>query len=68
VLQKKSKNGKVYFGCENNPKCAFMTWDIPQQEKCPRCGASLFKKRGNILHCLKEGCGYESEKGAGSSE
>jgi DNA topoisomerase-1 len=68
VLQKKSKNGKVYFGCENNPKCAFMTWDIPQQEKCPRCGSSLFKKRGNILHCLKEGCGYESEKGAGSSE
>ena len=62
VLQKKSKNGKTYFGCENNPKCPFMTWDIPQQEKCPKCGGSLFKKRGGVLHCLKEGCGYEQEK------
>jgi DNA topoisomerase I len=61
VLQKKSKNGKTYFGCENNPKCPFMSWDIPQSEKCPKCGSSLFKKRGGVLHCLKEGCGYEQE-------
>ncbi|HEX2938800.1 MAG TPA: type I DNA topoisomerase [Ruminiclostridium sp.] len=64
VLQKKSKNGKTYFGCENNPKCPFMTWDVPKQEKCPKCGSSLFKKRGGILHCLKEGCGYEQERSA----
>lgn len=63
VLQKKSKNGKTYYGCENNPKCPFMTWDVPQQQKCPKCGSNLFKKRGGILHCLKEGCGYEQERG-----
>lgn len=61
VLQKKSKNGKTYFGCEKNPKCPFMTWDVPQQQKCPKCGSSLFKKRGGVIHCLKEGCGFEQE-------
>lgn len=59
VLQKKSKKGKKYFGCEDNPKCGFMTWDTPVADKCPKCGATLFKK-GNKLHCLKEGCGYET--------
>jgi DNA topoisomerase-1 len=61
VLQKKSKNGKTYFGCENNPKCQFMTWETPQQEKCPKCGSNLFKKRGGVLHCLKDECGFEQE-------
>lgn len=65
VMQKKSKNGKTYFGCENNPKCPFMTWERPKKEKCPKCGSSLFQKRGGVLHCLKEGCGYEQERGKG---
>lgn len=67
VLKKRSKNGKTYYGCENNPKCSFMTWDVPTKEKCPKCGSSLFKKRGGIMHCLKEGCGFEREKGATES-
>ncbi len=60
VLQKKSRNGKKYFGCEHNPKCSFMTWDDPTSEKCPNCGKSLFKRRGGMLLCLAEGCGYEA--------
>lgn len=61
VLAKKSKTGRTYYGCEDNPKCGFMTWDIPLAEKCPRCGSSLFKTTGRVkmIHCLKEGCGYE---------
>ena len=64
VLAKKSKKGKAYFGCEDNPNCSFMTWDKPLAEKCPQCGSSLFKKnvRGGEIHCLKEGCGYVKEK------
>ena len=61
VLAKKSKTGRTYYGCEDNPACGFMTWDIPLEDKCPRCGSSLFKTTGRMkmIHCLKEGCGYE---------
>lgn len=60
VLQKKSKKGKKFFGCEDNPTCDFMTWDTPVSDKCPKCndGTTLFKKGGKMF-CLKEGCGYE---------
>ena len=60
VLQKKSKKGKKYYGCEDNPTCPFMTWDTPVSDKCPKCndGTTLFKKGGKMF-CLKEGCGYE---------
>ena len=63
IHAKKSKKGKTYFGCEHNPQCPFMTWDKPTEEKCPKCGSTLFQKagRGGKLHCLKEGCGYEKE-------
>ena len=61
VLAQKSTTGRTYYGCEDNPKCGFMTWDIPLAEKCPQCGSSLFKTTGRVkmIHCLKEGCGYE---------
>lgn len=65
VLLKKSKNGKKYFGCENNPKCEFMTWDEPINEKCPNCSASLFKKKfkkGSKVLCLNKNCNFERGK------
>ncbi|MEG2074715.1 MAG: topoisomerase DNA-binding C4 zinc finger domain-containing protein, partial [Angelakisella sp.] len=60
VLAKKSKAGRGYFGCEDNPTCGFMTWDTPLAELCPKCGATLFRTGGKSkkTHCLKEGCGY----------
>lgn len=61
VLLKKSKKGKKYYGCEDNPECKFMTWDLPTEEKCPKCGSTLFQKGGKngILICHKPDCGYE---------
>lgn len=59
ILERKSKNGYKYFGCEQGAKCGFMTWDEPTAEVCPNCGKTLFKKRGGILHCADEACGYE---------
>lgn len=59
ILQKKSKSGHKYFGCENAPKCGFMTWDEPTEEKCPNCSKTLFKKKGGVRYCANENCGYE---------
>lgn len=58
VIQKKTKRGYAFYGCSNYPECNFMTWDEPTAENCPQCGKSLFKKRGGIINCLAEGCGY----------
>lgn len=60
VLLRRSKKGRVYYGCEKNPVCDFMTWNEPTAEKCPQCGSTLFKKggRSGLLVCEKEGCGY----------
>lgn len=64
VLFKKTKKGKRYLGCENNPNCKFMTWDMPAKENCPKCGNFLVKKysgRKVQIKCSKEGCDYTKE-------
>ena len=57
MLVRKSAKGRVYYGCSNYPKCNYMTWDESVPEKCPQCGSTLFKKKGQ-LYCAKEGCGF----------
>ena len=61
VIEKKSKKGYTFYGCDNYPECNFMTWDKPTDEICPDCGKSLFKRKGGLLVCLNEGCGYEKK-------
>ena len=70
MLVRHSKKGRVYYGCEKNPTCDFMTWNEPTTEKCPECGSTLFKKGGKngILLCEKEGCGYSRALGAEKKE
>ncbi|MBP3272926.1 MAG: type I DNA topoisomerase [Ruminococcus sp.] len=70
VLLKKSKKGKKYYGCEANPDCRFMTWDVPLEQKCPQCGSTLFRKGGKNgkLVCHKEGCGYEVDLGGDAAQ
>ena len=67
VLLKKSKRGKKYYGCEDNPNCSFMTWDVPTEDKCPNCGSTLFRKGGKngVLICHKQDCGYQKQLGDG---
>ena len=65
LLVKKSKRGKTYYGCENNPTCEFMTWDTPLPQECPKCGGVLLenKFRGKKrVYCADEKCGYEENK------
>ncbi len=61
VIEKKSKRGYAFYGCGNYPECNFMTWDKPTDELCPQCGKSLFKRKGGIVACLNEGCGFEKK-------
>ncbi len=65
ILQKKTQKGKKYFGCEDNPRCSFMTWDTPTAELCPKCSSTLFQKGGakGKLVCHKKDCGYEKDLG-----
>ncbi|MCD7872080.1 MAG: type I DNA topoisomerase [Clostridiales bacterium] len=59
VIEKKTKKGVSFYGCSNYPDCNFMTWDIPSDEVCPKCGKSLFRRKGNVLYCPDvEGCGF----------
>ena len=59
VIEKRTKKGTSFYGCSNYPKCNFMTWDMPTDEVCEKCGKSLFKKKGGVLYCPDtEGCGF----------
>lgn len=61
VVLKKTKKGRKYYGCENNPECDFMSWQKPSAKKCPNCGGYMVEK-GNRLVCAKENCGYVEQK------
>lgn len=61
LIQCTSKKGHKFIGCEGGRECGFMTWDDPTAEQCPQCGGTLFKHRGGLLVCLKEGCGFEKK-------
>ncbi len=57
VVVRKTKKGRKYFGCEDNPTCDFMVWQKPSGQNCPKCGQALLVK-GNKLVCMDNACGY----------
>ena len=57
LVLRKTKKGRKYFGCEDNPECDFMSWSRPVAEKCPKCGSYMVTK-GNKVVCANEQCGY----------
>ncbi len=62
VVLRKTKKGRKYYGCEDNPECEFMSWQKPSDQKCPRCGSYMVEK-GNKLCCSSEQCGFvENQK------
>ena len=62
VIEKKTRKGTSFYGCSNYPKCNFMTWDLPTDEVCDKCGKSLFRKKGGVLYCPDtEGCGFTKQ-------
>lgn len=67
IVIKKTKKGRKYYGCENNPDCDFMSWQKPSTEKCPECGSYMVEK-GNKLLCSNEQCGYSKNLKTKSEE
>ena len=65
IVIRKTKKGRRYYGCEDNPECDFMSWQKPSGEKCPECGGYMLEK-GNKLVCADENCGYVRDKKDGS--
>lgn len=67
IVLKKTRKGRKYYGCIDNPDCDFMVWQKPADKKCPRCGYVMLVK-GNKLVCADENCGYVEESGAGRAK
>lgn len=67
IVLKKTKKGRKYYGCENNPDCDFVSWQKPSKVPCPQCGGYMVEK-GNKLVCADEQCGYVMEKPETSEE
>lgn len=61
VVIRKTKKGRKYYGCEDNPDCDFMSWQKPTKEKCPDCGGYTIEK-GNKIVCADPACGYMKVK------
>lgn len=57
IVIRRSKKGRLYYGCENNPECEFMSWQKPSREKCPVCHSYMLEK-GSKLVCADKHCGY----------
>ena len=63
VVERKSRRGKIFFGCSNYPDCDFVLWNRPVAETCPKCGAPYLvekttKKLGRQILCNNEDCDY----------
>lgn len=64
IVEKKTRRGKLFYGCSQYPRCTFASWDRPLNEPCPLCNAPVLvekegKRQGKIVRCIKEGCNYK---------
>lgn len=62
LIERRSKKGRVFFGCSNYPDCSFSVWNKPLRTRCPRCGSLMteHKKGGNrVARCSNKDCGSE---------
>jgi DNA topoisomerase-1 len=66
VVERRTRKGKIFFGCSGYPKCSFASWDKPVNEPCPECGSSYLvekttKKDSQCIACPEKGCQYRKE-------
>lgn len=56
LIVRKTKKGRRYYGCEGYPECEFMSWNMPVNKKCPKCGKIMVRK-GSSFACIDQECG-----------
>ena len=64
IVERKSKRGTIFYGCNKYPDCDFVMWNEPTGETCPDCGSLLGKvvtKKGTSLKCSNAKCGFKKE-------
>ncbi|MDF2545829.1 MAG: topoisomerase [Anaerosolibacter sp.] len=64
IVERRSKKGRLFYGCINFPKCNFVTWSKPIHENCPTCGTLLVEKKtkkGTIIQCSNKECKYKRQ-------
>ena len=71
VIQRKSKYGKIFYGCNKYPDCDFVSWNEPVKENCPECGAHLVKKitkKESKLMCSNNSCSFSKPLEEGGTD
>ena len=64
IVERKSKRGTVFYGCDKYPDCDFTLWNEPTGEECPECKSLLVKKvlkKGTVVACSNMKCNYKKE-------
>jgi len=66
LVERKSRRGKIFYGCSRYPECTFAIWDKPVAKECPECGANFLvekttKRQGAFCACMEKGCGYKEK-------
>jgi DNA topoisomerase-1 len=65
LVQRRTKRGRVFYGCSRYPDCQYTLWSRPVPVPCPNCQAPFMveqgsARKGKSLRCIRQGCGYES--------
>ena len=68
IVERKSRRGKIFYGCDRYPDCRFVLWNKPIKKACPQCGAGFVlekttKKQGVLHYCHDESCDYRESAG-----
>ena len=61
IVVRKTKKGRRYYGCEDNPECEFMSWQKPYSEKCPKCGSYMTEKGSKVV-CSNSNYGFWNKR------
>ena len=63
VVERRSKRGKTFYGCNRYPDCDFVAWGRPLAEKCPECGGAYliekYLKSGAVAQCPNNECKFK---------